>query len=91
MSELEDQAGQDAPPGGDFKLFVTRLSFQGMISLGVLENPITQRKEKNLPNARMLLDDLVMLREKTEGNLDPEEQEFIDQVIANFSAVFAKA
>ena len=82
---------QESPPGGDFRLFVTRLSFQGMISLGVLENPLTGRKEKNLSNARMLLDDLVMLREKTEGNLAAEELELLDEVIANFSALVPNA
>lgn len=88
--ETPDDTRDDAPPGGDFRLFVTRLSFQGMISLGVLENPLTGKKDKNLPNARMILDDLVMLREKTSGNLATDEQEFLDQVIASFSAVFAR-
>jgi Domain of unknown function (DUF1844) len=81
----------DVPlPGGDFRLFVTRLSFQGMIALGVLENPLTRTKEPNLGNARMLIDDLAMLREKTEGNLELEERELLDQVIENLRAVLAK-
>jgi len=86
----EEPIQQEAPPGGDFRLFVTRLSFQGMISMGMLENPLTGKKDKNLPNARMLLDDLLMLREKTSGNLDQDEVEFIEQVVANFSAVVEK-
>jgi hypothetical protein len=87
----DEPTEQEAPPGGDFRLFVTRLSFQGMISMGVLENPLTGKKDMNLPNARMLLDDLMMLREKTSGNLDKDEAEFIEQIVANFSAVFGKA
>ena len=62
-----------------------------MISMGVLENPLTGKKDMNLPNAQMLLDDLMMLREKTSGNLDKDEAEFIEQIVANFSAVFEKA
>jgi hypothetical protein len=54
----------DVPlPGGNFHLFVSRLSIQAMISMGILENPLTKRKEVHPGNARMLLDDLAMLRE----------------------------
>ncbi len=72
-------------PGGNFRLFVTRLSIQGMLALGLLENPVTRAREKNLGQARMLVDDLEMLREKTAGNLSPEETEQLDKVIEDLS------
>jgi hypothetical protein len=70
-------------PGGDFRLFVVRLNFQAMLSLGLLENPLTHSRTLNLPNARMLLDDLIMLREKTESNLEPAESAHLDKVISD--------
>jgi len=74
----------DVPlPGGNFRLFITRLSFQAMMSLGLIENPITRERTKNLPNARMLLDDLSMLRDKCSGNLEPDEQGHLDKVISD--------
>lgn len=80
----EIRRASDVPlPGGNFRLFVTRLSFQAMLSLGMLENPLTRERTKNLPNARMLLDDLQMLREKCAGNLDPDEQGHLDKVISD--------
>lgn len=70
-------------PGGDFRLFVTRLSFQAMMSLGLIDNPLSGGKAVNLANARMLLDDLEMLRDKTFGNLDDDEVAYLDKVISD--------
>jgi hypothetical protein len=83
--DLPRQAGDVPLPGGNFRLFVTRLSIQGMLALGMLENPLTQRREKNFAQARMLVDDLRMLREKTAGNLAAEEIEHLDKVIEDLS------
>jgi hypothetical protein len=68
-------------PGGDFRLFVTRLSFQAMIALGLIENPLTKKKQVNADGARMLVDDLEMLRDKTFGNLDGDESAYLDKII----------
>ena len=81
----------DVPlPGGNFHLFVSRLSIQAMISMGILENPLTKRKEVHSGNARMLLDDLAMLREKTDGNLDADERSHLDKVIADLTGAMAQ-
>lgn len=70
-------------PGGDFRLFVTRMSFQAMIALGLLENPVTRTKQLNTNSARMLIDDLEMLRDKTFGNLDDEESAYLDKIVSD--------
>jgi hypothetical protein len=81
----------DVPlPGGNFHLFVTRLSIQAMISMGILENPLTKKREATPGNARMLLQDLAMLREKMVGNLDPEEESHLDKVIADIEIALAR-
>jgi hypothetical protein len=81
----------DVPlPGGNFHLFVSRLSIQAMISMGILENPLTKRKDVHPGNARMLLDDLAMLREKTDGNLDADERSHLDKVIADLTGAMAR-
>lgn len=82
----------DVPlPGGNFRLFITRLSFQAMMSLGMIENPLTHERTRNLANARMLLDDLTMLRDKTEGRLDPDERGHLDKVIADVEYALERA
>ena len=77
-------------PGGSFRLLVTRLSFQAMICLGLLENPVTKTKEVNRGNAKMLVDDLEMLREKTRGNLDPDERAHLDKVIGDLQLALGR-
>lgn len=77
------RASQVPLPGGDFRLFVTRLSFQAMISLGLLENPVTGTKVVNAASARMLVDDLEMLRDKTFGNLDDDESAYLDKIVSD--------
>ena len=90
MSEGVRKASDIPLPGGNFQLLVSRLSIQAMISLGILENPLTKQKQAHPHNARMLLDDLAMLREKTRGNLTAEEQSHLDKVLADLEAVMAK-
>lgn len=70
-------------PGGDFRLFVTRLSFQAMIALGLLENPVTGTKQVNAASARMLVDDLAMLQDKTFGNLDDDEAAYLEKILSD--------
>ncbi len=75
-------------PGGDFRLFVQKLGYQALIGLGVLENPVSGTKTRNLPGARGVLDDLRMIRTKTETNLEPEEDEHLNQVIHTLETHF---
>ena len=80
-------AGDLPLPGGEFRLFITRLAYQLMMSCGLLENPVTKSKQVNASNARMLLSDLSMLREKTVGNLDEDEEAHIDKVLSDLGPV----
>jgi hypothetical protein len=75
-------------PGGNFRLFITKLSYQAMMSLGILENPITNTKQVQLANARTLLDDLGMLQDKTSGNLDPDEYEHLEKLIRDLEHAY---
>jgi hypothetical protein len=85
----DERTAADVPlPGGNFRLFITRLGYQGLISLGMLENPLTGEATVHEDNARMLLDDLSMLQAKTEGNLDPDEQEHLDKLVGDLEAAW---
>ncbi|HPF13392.1 MAG: DUF1844 domain-containing protein [Planctomycetes bacterium] len=87
---MTQRTASDMPlPGGDFRLFLTRLSLQGFLACGLLENPITGRKDVNPAGARMVLDDLKMLREKTLGNLEPGEEQTIDKAIEDLGHAVA--
>jgi len=49
--------------------------------MGKLMNPLTQKVEKDLEQAKFSIDILGMLEEKTTGNLSEEEKKFLDHVL----------
>jgi hypothetical protein len=83
------RTAEDVPlPGGDFQLFVQKLAYQALMTLGVVENPLTKKRDTNLAHAQMVIDDLMMLREKTQGNLKPEESQHLTQVVGELQRHF---
>ncbi|MFT5285979.1 MAG: hypothetical protein ACI8TQ_002147 [Planctomycetota bacterium] len=94
-----EQGAEEAPrtaadmplPGGNFRLFIQRLSYQGLMSMGVLPNPLTKQTRLDLNHARMLLDDLSMIAEKTRGNLEPDESEHLFKIVRDLTAQFESA
>ena len=87
----ERRTAADVPlPGGDFRLFVTRLSFQAMLSLGLVENPLTGTRQLNAASARMLLLDLRMLIAKTRGNLDADEETYLEKISSDLDRQYER-
>ncbi len=52
-----------------------------MQSMGKLKNPITDKVERDLQQAKMSIDMLDMLAEKTKGNLNEDESKFLIHLI----------
>lgn len=65
----------------DFKFFLTTLGMQAWIALGVLPNPMTEKTEENLNQAKYIIDCLELLETKTKGNLDKEEEELFENLL----------
>ena len=66
---------EGVPGGGDFRIFIQKIALQGFYALGLVEIPGAPKPEKpNLAAARMVVEDLKMLRDKTRGQLDPGEE-----------------
>jgi hypothetical protein len=68
----------------DFLFLQLVLTFQNAAwqQLGKIKNPITDKVERDLGQARFSIDILQMLRSRTEGNLQPNEKQFLDKVIS---------
>ena len=69
------------PPAPDFKFFVTTLAMQASIALGHMPNPLTDKVEEDLIQAKFLIDTLGMLKEKTSNNLSNEETELLENLL----------
>jgi hypothetical protein len=84
-----DKESTAAPPKEvDFISFISTLSMQALSGLGILPNPLTNKKEEDLNLSRYIIDTINMLREKTQGNLTPEEAEFIDNILYELRTKF---
>ncbi len=77
----EDKRSIDQEERIDFPSYVLTYYTQGLVLLGEVPNPYTNKKEENLQAARHMIDILALLQEKTRGNLDQEEQQLLDSVL----------
>lgn len=68
---------------------------EGLVSLGKMLHPATNETAKNEDYARYVIGVLETLKEKTEGNLEVEEQRFLEQTLSllklNFVEVFGNS
>jgi hypothetical protein len=56
--------------------------------LGQMPDPQTGRAYLNIPMARLLIDQLTVIRAKTAGNLSAEEQKIIDSALGDMEQAF---
>ncbi len=59
-----------------------------MMSLGKMENPVTNKTEKNLEYAKIAIDMLDMLKDKTRGNLSEYEDQFLIEAIKELKLIY---
>jgi hypothetical protein len=71
--------------------FIMMQAQQAALFLGRLPNPQTGKPEVHLDVARMLIDQLEMIREKTRGNLSSEETEILSGILADLQLAFVQA
>jgi hypothetical protein len=64
---------------------------QAAMFLGRIPNPQTNQPEINLPYARMFIDMLEMLEDKTRGNLSNEETQMLTGVLSDLRLAFVQA
>lgn len=67
---------------GLFNFVVTFFAEWGWQSMGKVKNPVTGKIEKNLELCKQVIDIMEMLKEKTKGNLTPDEERLLTGVIA---------
>ena len=71
--------------------FVMMQAQQAAMFLGRIPNPQTGKPEINLEIARMFIDQLEMIHEKTRGNLTSEESEILTRVLSDLQLTFVQA
>ncbi len=91
-SKAEDHGGDEAPTEEDliddenpasFVNFLSTLVTNAAASLGAMPHPVTGQKSVDLDTGKYWIEVLSMLREKTEGNLSPKEQQLFDGLMSD--------
>ena len=72
-----------------FTSFIFSLSSSALLSMGEIADPTTGEKMEDFTLAKHTIDTIVMLKEKTKGNLTAEEDKFVAAVCADLKLRYA--
>jgi hypothetical protein len=78
---------RDLPPA-DFTMLVNMLVTNAMVFLGQMPAPGSQQYMRNLPQAQHMIDLLMVLREKTRGNLTPDEDQMMQDLLPQLQMAY---
>jgi hypothetical protein len=73
-----------------FAGLIVSLQAGAMAALGLSPSAETGKTEKNLDQARQIIDLLAMLEVKTKGNLTPAEQDYLEQALYQLRMTFVE-
>jgi hypothetical protein len=80
-----------SPPPVTFTTFLFSLSSATMMYLGEIPDPVSQQKTKDLTLAKHHIDIIMMLQEKTRGNLTAEEENLLSDLLYNLHIQYVQA
>jgi hypothetical protein len=78
-------------PAVDFHTFVLSLGSSALLHLGEIEHPDVGATQKDLPMAKHTIDILVMLEQKTKGNLTAAEEKLIQSLLYDLRLRYVEA
>ena len=86
-AEEDEEFDEENFPGADdpasFVNFLSTLVSQAAAALGAMPHPVTGQRTVDLESGKYLIDVLLMLREKTDGNLHPQEKKLFDGLLSD--------
>lgn len=75
-------------PAASFMFLVMSMATQAMVALGQIPDPVDGKLVLRSAMARHYIDMLGVLEEKTKGNLDTEEQQYLQEVLRQLRFAF---
>ncbi len=83
-AEMQDEIeipGADDP--ASFANFLMSIASNAASSLGMMEHPVTRKRDVDLELGKHWIDVLGMLQDKTRNNLSPQEQQVLEGLLAD--------
>jgi len=85
----EDEAKEFLPPL-DFSSIVFPFYTQALVKLGLMEDPLKKAADENLDLAKRLIDLLDLLKDRTQGRLEEEEDKFLESCLLQLKMNYMK-
>lgn len=89
VDESKQAERRELPPV-DFHTFILSLGSSALLHLGELDQPDGGEARLDLPLAKHTIDVLVMLQEKTKGNLTPPEERLVESLLYDLRLRFVE-
>ena len=90
MPEVQSSTQSDGQLTQRFIEFVMVQAQQAAFCLGKIPHPATGETSVNLEAARVFIDHLELIREKTRGNLSKEEDTILNKILAELQMTFVQ-
>jgi hypothetical protein len=83
MSDAKQNTDRDKEflPSLDFGSIVFPFYTQALVKLGLIEDPLKKTVEEDLDFAKRLVDLLDLLKDRTQGRLQPDEEKFLESCL----------
>ena len=88
---VRNQAGKCVMPEVTFTSFVLSLNTTALFHLGGRAHPETGGRKIDLDLVQHTIDPLILLQDKTSGNLDSTENELLSHILYDLKMRFVKA
>lgn len=75
----------------NFLQFISGFGVQALVHLGRMPNPQSGETRLDMPNAKYSIDLLGILQEKTKGNLTPEEDRYLADILRDLRLIYVEA
>ena len=85
----EQEAGTQLPEV-NFSTFIFSLNSATLVHLGIIEDPATGQKARNLPLAKQTIDILGLLESKTRGNLSSDEEAMLRSILYDLRMIYIR-
>jgi len=88
--KVPNMEGKCVMPEVTFSAFVMSLNTSVLYHLGEIADPVSGQKSINLDAARHGIDTLVVMQNKTKGNLAADEEEMLKNILYDVKLRFVK-
>jgi len=88
---VRDNTGKCVMPKITFASFILSLNTTALFHMGELPHPATGEKNVDLELVKHTIDTIILLCDKTKGNLDKDEEELVSNILYDLKMRYVQA